>query len=74
MFSDGMLSYGVVADMVNRDNFRHFIFTTAEGITVNTAEQMFKSKIKCFGYNDFRRYVNNNTMFWNEVRNIVSNL
>ena len=74
MFSDGMLAHDVVADMRNKDNFRHFIFTTAEGLTTYTATEMFKSKVKCFAYNDFKRFVNGNTMFWNEVRTIVSNL
>jgi len=74
MFSDGMLAHNVVADMRNKDNFRHFIFTTAEGLTTYTATEMFKSKVKCFVYNDFKKYVNGNTMFWNEVRTIVSNL
>jgi hypothetical protein len=74
MFSDGMLTHGVVADMVNRENIRHFIFTTAKGMTNYTDEQMFKSKVKCFGYDDFKRFINDNMMFWNEVRSIVNEI
>ena len=74
MFSDGMLAHGVVADMNDRDNFRHFIFTTAKGLTIYTDTEMFKSKVKCFGYDDFKKCVNNNGMFWKEVREIVGNL
>ena len=74
MFSDGMLTHGVVADMRNRNNIRHFIFTTAKDLTNYTHSDMFKSKVKCFGYNDFKRYVNGNSMFWNEAKSIVSNM
>ena len=31
LITDGMMTHGVVADMENPKNFRHFVFTTATG-------------------------------------------
>ena len=74
MFSDGMLAHNVVADTVNKDNFRHFIFTTADGLHFYTDNEMFKNKVKCFGYNDFRSLLDNNIIFWDKVREIVKDI
>lgn len=71
LITDGMLSHNVVADMNNPKNFRHFVFTTADGLNFYTDKEMFKSKVKCFGYNDFRSLLDNNLIFWNKVREIV---
>jgi hypothetical protein len=74
LITDGMLSHNVVADMVNPKNFRHFVFTTATGLNFYTDQEMFKSKVKCFGYNDFRSLLDNNLIFWNKVREIINNI
>jgi len=74
MFSDGMLVHNVVADNTNPNNFRHFVFTTATGLNFYTDQEMYKSKVKCFGYKDFRCLLDNNIIFWNSVREIVSKL
>ncbi len=74
LITDGMMSHGVVADMENSDNFRHFVFTTATGLNFYTDQEMFKNKVKCFGYNDFRNLLDNNVIFWNKVREIINNL
>ena len=74
MFSDGMLAHGVVADMDNTKNYRHFVFTTAKGLNFYTDAEMFKSKVKCFGYDDFRKLLNNNVVFWDQVRVYISNI
>ena len=71
LITDGMLSHNVVTDMNNPKNFRHFVFTTADGLNFYTDKEMFKSKVKCFGYKDFRSMLDNNTVFWNKVREIV---
>lgn len=71
LITDGMLSHNVVADMDNPKNFRHFVFTTANGLNFYTDVEMFKSKIKCFSYNDFRSLLDNNLVFWDKVREIV---
>jgi len=72
MFSDGMLTHGVVADMVNTKNYHHFVFTTAQGLNFYTDAEMFKSKVRCFGNDDFRKLLNNNMVFWNAVRETVN--
>ncbi len=74
LLTDGMLSHGVVADMENPNNYRHFVFTTATGLNFYTDQEMFKSKVKCFGYNDFRSLLDNNFIFWDKVREIVKEL
>ena len=71
LITDGMMAHGVVADMENPKNFRHFVFTTAIGLNFYTDQEMFKSKVKCFGYNDFRSLLDNNLIFWNKAREIV---
>jgi hypothetical protein len=74
LITDGMMSHGVVADMENTNNFRHFVFTTATGLNFYTDGEFFKNKVKCFGYNDFRSLLDNNIIFWNRVREIVNSL
>jgi len=74
LLTDGMLAHNVVADNTNPKNFRHFVFTTATGLNFYTDQEMFKSKVKCFGYNDFRSLLDNNLIFWNKVRDIIQKL
>jgi hypothetical protein len=71
---DGMMAHGVVADTENRGNFRHFVFTTANGLNFYTDQEMFKSKVRCFGYDDFRAMLDGNLMFWNKAREVVEGL
>lgn len=71
---DGNLSHGVLPDMDNPKNFRHFIFTTAIGLNFYTNQEMFKSKVRCFGYNDFRSLLDNNIIFWNKAREVINNI
>jgi hypothetical protein len=73
LFSDGMLSFGVISDAKEK-NYRHFVFTTADGLHFYTDNEMFKGKVKCFGYKEFRAMLDNNQPFWDNVRNIVKNL
>jgi len=72
MFSDGQLTYNVIADMKNKDNFRHFVFTTASGLNFYTDQEMFKSKVRCIGYEDFRSMLDNNRAFWNSALEVVN--
>lgn len=71
MFSDGSLTYHVDADHKNKKNYRHFIFTTAKGLTFYTDQEFFKSQVKCFGYDNFRALLDNNTIFWKYALEIV---
>ena len=74
MISDGQFNHGVVADMADTKNYRHFIFTTAEGLNFYTDIEMFKSKVRCFGYNDFRAMLDNNVVFWQTCLEIVKEI
>lgn len=74
LITDGMMSHNVVADMDHVNNFRHFVFTTATGLNFYTDQEMFKSKVRCFGYNDFRVLLDNNLIFWDKVREIIDTI
>jgi len=74
MFTDGMLSHDVIADTKDKKNFRHFIFTTAEGLHFYTDIEMYKSKVRCIGYKDLRRMLDNNIPFWNKANEIVKKI
>ena len=74
MFTDGMMAHNVTADMSNPKNYRHFIFTTAEGLHFYTDSEMYKHKVKCIGYNNFRSILDNNVHFWTTATEIVMNL
>lgn len=65
---------GIGFDNENRNNFRHFVFTTADNLHFFTDEHMFEGKVKCFGYKEFRSMVDNNPHFWNRCREIVREL
>ena len=71
MFSDGMLAHNVVADTNNAHIYRHFVFTTAEGLHFYTDQEMFKNKVRCFGFQDFRNLLDDNTIFWDKCREIA---
>jgi len=65
---------GINYDMKNKKNIRHFVFTTAKSLHFYTDEQMFKGKVKCFGYNQFKKMLDNNTEFWDEFRKRVRDI
>ena len=74
LISDGMLAHDVISDKVDVKNYRHFIFTTADGLHYYTDDEFFKSRVKCFAYSDFRSMLDNNIPFWDKAREIVLNL
>jgi len=74
LFSDGMLAHGVVADQENPKNYRHFVFTTADGLHHYTDQEMFKGRVRCVGYNDLRSVVDGNLAFWNKCREVVKEI
>ena len=74
MISDGQFKHGVVADMNDPNNYRHFVFTTADGLHFYTDQEMFKGRVKCFAYNDFRSMLDNNMIFWQSALEIVKEI
>lgn len=74
LFSDGMLAHNVVADIENTKNYRHFVFTTGKGLHFYTDSEMFKNKVKTFGYNELRSIVDNNYIFCDKCRKIISEI
>lgn len=71
LITDGMMSFGVVADPANHKNFRHFIFTTSNGLHFYTDNEMFKNRVKCFGHKEISTLVDQNTHFWNKASDLV---
>ena len=74
LITDGMMAFNVMADNTNPKNYRHFVFTTSMGLNFYTDNEMFKNKVKCFGYNELRKKIDNNIPFWNYVREIVKQI
>lgn len=74
LFSDGMLSHNIVSDNENLKNYRHFVFTTADGLHFYTDQEMFKSKVRCVGYKELKGMVDKNMPFWNKVRETVKEI
>lgn len=74
MFSDGDCNHQVVTDHKNHKNYRHFVFTSATGLHFYTDQEMFKSRVKCIGYQDFRSLLDFNYVFWNRAYEIVCEL
>ena len=73
MITEGMGTYEVVYSK-DPKNYRHFVFTTAEGLHHHTDNEMFKSKVRCFAYQDFRAMLDNNNQFWNACVKVITNL
>lgn len=71
LITDGMGQHGVVYDQENVKNYRHFVITTAKGLHFYTDTEMFKSRVKCIGYNDLRNMIDSNYSFWNQAKEIV---
>jgi hypothetical protein len=73
LISAGALQ-GVTYDLKNKNNYRHFVFTTAESLHFYTDQEMFGGYVKCFGIKEFRLMLDNNNIFWDECRNITRNI
>ena len=74
MINSGMADYGVVYDIPNKKNFRHFIFTTSSGLHHYTDNEVFKNRVKCFSFKHFKSMLDNNKIFWNSAREIVEKM
>lgn len=74
LFSDGMLAHNVVSDNANSKNYRHFVFTTADGLHHYTDSEMFKGRVRCVGYNELRSVVDGNMPFWNKCREVIKEI
>ena len=64
----GLVHKNVVMDTENPKNFRHFIFTNAKGLHWYTDSMMFDGKVSCFDNKKFKKMLDNNFRFWNEMR------
>ena len=69
---DGMGQFGVVYDQENPKNFRHFVFTTAKGLHFYTDQEMFKNRVKCFGFEELEKLVDKNLIFWQKAYTLIN--
>jgi len=69
---DGMGQFGVVYDQENPRNFRHFVFTTGQGLHFYTDQEMFKNRVKCFGWKELSELVDNNLIFWQKANHLLT--
>ena len=66
--------FNIVMDPKDHKNYRHFIFTTADGLHWYTNNEVFKNRVKCFGLRDLRKIVDNNKPFWDSCREIIQQI
>ena len=71
MFSDGMLQHKVVVSEDEKE-YRHFVFTTAKGLHFYTDQEMYKNRVKCFGYNELRQLIDDNFLFWSNANKLIN--
>ena len=71
LFSDGMLQHQVVTGEDLKE-YRHYVFTTAEGLHFYTDKEMYKSRVKCIGYKELRQLVDNNWLFWSGIKQLIN--
>ena len=72
--ADAMFKYKIVAPDDNTQIFRHYIFTTAQGLNFYTDNQMFKGFVKCYGNEELRFFLDGNIHFWDLCRSIANEL
>jgi hypothetical protein len=71
LISDGLLKFDVRDDRENPKNFRHFVFTTAQGLHFYTDHELLKGKVKCFGWKELTHLVDHNLIFWQNAINLI---
>lgn len=49
------------------------IITTADGLHYFTDNEMFLNRVRCIGYQQLRELVDNNILFWDAFRTLVTN-
>jgi hypothetical protein len=66
---DSFISESILAKEIRPDKkYRHFIFTTAKGLHHYTDHEKFRGMVKCYGYDEIRSLIDNNSHFWNFIR------
>ena len=68
LVSSAMTDFDIIMDREDHKNYRHFIFTTADGLHWYTDNEVFKKRVKCFGLKQLKKLVDNNKPFWDRCR------
>lgn len=59
-------------DVDVKDKNSMLIITTADGLHYYTEGKMFDNKVRCIGYKELQRLVDNNLAFWDQFRLLIS--
>jgi hypothetical protein len=74
LVSSAMTDFDIIMDREDHKNYRHFIFTTADGLHWYTDNEVFKKRVKCFGLKQLKKLVDNNKPFWDSCREIIQQI
>jgi hypothetical protein len=59
---------------VDRDTTTNMIvFTNAKGLHWVTESRVFSGRVKAIGYDQISQLVDNNTVFWKNVKDLIDN-
>lgn len=72
LISDALLKYDIQQSK-DKEPPKHYIITTAKGLHRYTDTEFFKGKVKCYGYDDLRSFLDGNKSFWDLCRKIAEN-
>ena len=69
--AEGLMNGGISQDFDRFGNQNFLVVTTAAGLHHYTDAEKFKGKVRCLGWDDLRTLVDNNTIFWDNLRESV---
>jgi hypothetical protein len=70
---DSFISQSIMVKKIVPDKkYRHYVFTTAKGLNCYTEHENFLNNVKCYGYLEIRKLVDNNIHFWNFIRSEIN--
>lgn len=59
-------------EIKNQKGKQHlYIFTSAKGLHYYTKNEKFNNKVNCINWNNLRKMLNNNTHFWNSLKESI---
>ena len=64
-------NYNNLIKKLNKSTYRHYVFTTGEGLNFFTDSEMYSNEVKCFGYKDLRYMLDENIYFWELCRTLA---
>jgi hypothetical protein len=69
--SYSQMKYRVEVFPKNKKEKNMVIFTTADSLHYYTKEEMYMNTVRCIGYEDLRKMLDNNLIFWEKLEELV---